>query len=161
MLADARIVDGQITTLQLQKIKVPQNSDRRVTFQVFWDFTNSTMRDKYARTTWEAGPFAYDADRICFDRYDRIPGGFLFCSAWLSNNPERFAQDVFTWDAYGNLNALSFIQPPPQFQRRNFGRVVVNNVTDDDFVAVFPGVYGVHFTSSDGRQDDVYGVVVE
>lgn len=161
MLAEAKISDGQVTTLTLQKISVPQTAGNRVQFSVFWDLTNQATLSRYARTTWESYNYANQSNQICSGRYDRIPGGYYFCEAWLSNDPVRFEQTVFNSDAQGNLIALAFMQPPPQFQRRNFGRVMVSDPTDGDFVAVLPGVYGIHFESLDGRRDDIYNILVK
>lgn len=154
------IGQGDSKILQLQKIQVPQQ-DAPVRYTVFWDLTHPSMQNLYARSTWESARYASEAGQICAGPYHQLPGGRYFCTTWLSGKYSDFKQNVFSFDNQAGFTALAYVAPPPQFQRRYFGRFYATSPTDSEFVSVFPGIYGLRFQYETGRIEDVYGVDVK
>ncbi|MGZ3712367.1 MAG: hypothetical protein ACXVBE_11455, partial [Bdellovibrionota bacterium] len=169
-------------TIQLAKLNVPR-IDGSYNFEVFVDVTNKVEQEKVLRALWiKAEPgeligFHGGKDlkkntfckreewhsgvalgiRVCAalknDRYLDLLGSYIRfgTDATVDSLTDKFENyDSNDW----NFRSVLFPEDKPE-------RMVVGNGRDGESVYIFPGTYGIRFTSAGGHHTDHYGVVVK
>jgi hypothetical protein len=151
---------GEQRTLSLAKLEVPK-VDGSYSFTLYVDVTNAQEKDKFALEKWITNDrFQGEDCRVDAAYYPKTKRD---CLAWKGENYRALIGTDFR-----TTNA-AYIDPLDNygtFATERGGtdsvyRLLVGSGHDGDFVSVFPGVYGMTFTSAGRHSTNTLGIIAK
>jgi hypothetical protein len=167
----AEVRKDETTSLQLEKIFVPDENRRTFHFYVFRDLSHLTEQQKLARFYWGTSNHMWSVD-FCNRNQEWAKENVAFrdyCAAARTESLDEYRKKFFTFNQDGTYSVVRFSydeqtlkvgRVPPQCA--NQGAIQVTDPDDGNFVSVFPGVYVIAYKNPEtGAVATTWGLEVK